>query len=56
MLALVLPREAAALPDIGLAFASSVLPRTVLEAVPATCRIGVGRHRLAERAARGDEV
>ena len=56
MLALVLPREAVPLPDIGPAVAAGVLARTALEAVALASGIGLGRRRLTEQPVEIDEV
>ena len=54
--ALVLPGKATALPDIGPAVATSVLPRTTLEAIVFAGRVGLRRCRLAQQPAQVDEV
>ena len=54
--ALVLPGEVVALPDVGPAVAAGVLAGATLEAVGVAGRVGLGRGRLAEQAAQVDEV
>ena len=55
-LALVLPSEVVALPDVRPAVAAGVPARPALEAVRVPRRVGLGRGRLAEQAAQVDEV
>ena len=55
-LALVLPGEEAALPDVGEAVAAAQLLRALLERVPGAVGVGVGGGGLAQDAAQVDEV
>ena len=55
-MALVLPGEVVALPDVCPAVAAGVLARTPLEAVPLTSGVGVGRLRLIQQLAQVEEV
>ena len=56
MLALVLPGEAVALPDVGPALAAGVPAGAAFEAVAVAGGIGLGRRGLAEEPAEVDEV
>ena len=56
LLALVLPREEAALPDVGEAVAAAELLGERLEAVPLALRIGLGGRLLTEQLAEIEEV
>ena len=55
-LALVLPAEAGAPPDIGPAVAAAGLGRPVLEGEPLAGRVGLGRRGLVEQPAQVDEM
>ena len=55
-LALVLPGEVVALPDVGPAVAAGVLARAALEAVTRAGRVGFGGGWLAQQPAQVDEV
>ena len=56
VLALVLPGEVAALPDVGEAIAADGLLGALLEGVPVAGRVGLVGGRHAEHAAEVDEV
>jgi hypothetical protein len=55
-LALVLPAEAGAAPDVGPAVAAAGLGRAILEGEPLADRVGLGRRGLVEQPAQVDEM